>query len=257
MVFLDHTLSHHHLHSRNGDAGQRSAKSQAVLCGTGYPLAPIERETGPTQLQDLQKRNRSMQATMMMPTFSLVDLKAQSQRFTRLVQTDPKQLCSDLTKEGLGDLTWSVSGHDRGSWECSSFLEVPNGRGDERPSSSIFVTIHGDPENRVTSFRVKLNIEDPADRLAVIDRGSVAAGVFLRQVRWATPEDITERIGRMEAFDIENFGGRLQFGREFGARRATIFWLTSLPKIGRLLRTRYFSTGPNGSRSSEIAACAE
>ena len=98
--------------------------------------------------------------------------------------------------------------------------------------SSVFIFIKGDGENRVTSFRVKLNIENAADSAKIADLAGNAANIFLRQVRWENSAEIIGKIRALEAFDIRNFGSRIQFKREFGETPRYNFLANQISKRG-------------------------
>lgn len=164
-------------------------------------------------------RTRSVRlppARAVMPVYALSDLKGPPQQFIRLIQSDPRTLCERLQAGGFGDLAWSVSLANKDSWECSSSIALPAKTAGQPAQSSIFILIKGDGENRVTSFRVKLNIESPADTAEIARLAGGAANIFLGQVRWENPDAIIDKIHALEAFDIRNFGSRIQFKREFG-----------------------------------------
>ena len=186
-----------------------------LLVSFGYSLAPAENRPAPDKVKITRSRGiRLPPARLTFPAHLFVDLKGPEQHFIRRIRSDPKTLCERLADGGFGELDWIASRADREKWECSSFIDIP-GEGSD-PRSSVFIFIKGDEEDRVRSFRVKLNIEDTADTIKVADLAGKAANIFLEQVRWENPEAIIGKIHALEAFDIGNFGSRIQFKREFG-----------------------------------------
>jgi hypothetical protein len=187
-----------------------------LLTYLGYP--DLLREPEPAkQVKITQSRSiRMPPARMVLPVYAFADFESPQQNFVRLIQSDPRTLCEQLKSGGFGDLDWTVSSESRDNWECSSFVELPAQKTAVDVQSSVFISIKGAGENLVTSFRVKLNIEAPADTGRVADLAGEAAGIFLRQVRWGNIDEIIAKIDALEAFDIRDFGSRIQFKKEFG-----------------------------------------
>lgn len=211
--------------------GQRNLHH--LLAYLGHPDLLATHEPAPKQVKIIRSRSvRLPPARMVLPVYAFSDLKAPQQQFLRLIQSDPRSLCERLKAGGFGDLDWTVSSGNKDNWECSSSVDLP-GKGDGRVQSSIFIFIRGDGENRVTSFRVKLNIEDADDTGKVADLAGNAADIFLSQVRWENPGEIIGKIHALEAFDIRNFGSRIQFKREFGETPRYNFLANQIRKRGK------------------------
>ena len=188
-----------------------------LLIYLGYPDLLRKPEQAAKQVKIRQSRGIRMPlARMVLPVYAFADFKAPQQNFIRLIQSDPRTLCEQLKSGGFGDLDWTVSSESRDNWECSSFVELPAQKTAEDVQSSVFISIKGAAENLVTSFRVKLNIEAAADTAKVADLAGDAASIFLRQVRWGNIDEIIAKIHALEAFDIRDFGSRIQFKKEFG-----------------------------------------
>ncbi|WEZ82252.1 DUF6030 family protein [Rhizobium sp. 32-5/1] len=178
---------------------------------------------------------------MALPAHAFSDFNAEEQRFVRLIQSDPQTLCERLRSGGFTDLNWTVSIANKDSWECSSLNSLPKIANDETVASSVFIAIKGDSENRVTSFRVKMNIEHPADRDAVARLGGEAATIFLRQVRWDNSDEILTKIRALEDFDIRNFGSRIQLKKEFSETPRYNFLASQIvDRRKQILEARYF-----------------
>lgn len=188
-----------------------------LLTYLGYPDLMTRAVSAPGHVKITQSRGiRMPPARMVLPVYAFADFKAPEQHFIRLIQSDPRSLCEQLKSGGFGALDWTVSSAHKDNWECSSSVDLPPENGDDDKRSSLFIFIKGDGENRVTSFRVKLNIENAADTRKVAELAGRAANIFLRQVRWGTPEEIIGKIHALDPFDISNFGSRIQFKKEFG-----------------------------------------
>jgi hypothetical protein len=211
--------------------GQRNLRHLLAYLGHSDLLATDK--PSPKQVKITRSKSvRLPPARMVLPVYAFSDFKAPQQQFIRLIQSDPRSLCERLKAGGFGDLDWTISSGNKDNWECSSSVDL-RPRGDGTALSSIFIFIKGDGENRVTSFRVKLNIEDAADTGEVVDLAGKAATIFLNQVRWENPGEIIRKIHALEAFDIRNFGSRIQFKREFGETPRYNFLANQIRKRGQ------------------------
>jgi Family of unknown function (DUF6030) len=212
--------------------GQRNL--HLLLTYLGYPdlLATTEPAPNPVKITP-SERVLLPPARMVLPVYAFSDFKAPQQQFIRLIQSDPRTLCERLKTGGFGDLDWTVSTGNKDNWECSSSVDLPARGSEQTVPSSIFIFIKGDGENRVTSFRVKLNIENVADTMKVADLAGNAANIFLSQVRWGNPGAIIGKIHALEAFDIRSFGSRIQFKREFGETPRYNFLANQINRAGR------------------------
>ncbi|WP_275785492.1 DUF6030 family protein [Pararhizobium gei] len=190
---------------------------RTLLTYLGHPeiLQTVEPTPAPVQVRSL-RTVRLAARTLIFPTHMFADMRVPQQNFIRFIQSDPRTLCEELSEGGFGDLDWTVSSAAQENWECSSTIVLPAPEGEEAVPSSLFIFIRGDGEKRVTSFRVKLNVENAADAGTVAERGGEAASIFLNQVRWGNADEIITRIKAYQPFDIRNFGSRIQFKREFG-----------------------------------------
>ncbi|WP_276119913.1 DUF6030 family protein [Pararhizobium qamdonense] len=188
-----------------------------LLTYLGYPGLIIKPAPPPQKVTIKHSRGiRLPPARMVLPVYAFANLKTAEQRFIRLIQSDPGTLCEQLRDGGFGQLEWTSSRANNENWECSSSIDLPAEGAAQTVQSSLFILIKGDGENRVTSFRVKLNIENTADTAKVADLAGKAANIFLHQVRWGNPEEIIAKIQALEPFDVSNFGSRIQLKREFG-----------------------------------------
>lgn len=200
----------------------------------GYPDLILKPAPQPKQVTIKHSRGiRLPPARMVLPVYAFADLKTPEQRFIRLIQSDPRSLCEQLRDGGFGELQWTSSLANSENWECSSSIDLPPPDAAQAVHSSLFILIKGDRENRVTSFRIKLNIENAADTAEVAKRGGEAANIFLHQVRWGNPEEIIAKIQALEDFDIRNFGSRIQFKREFGDTPRYNFLANQIGKTDR------------------------
>ncbi|OJF96440.1 DUF6030 family protein [Pararhizobium antarcticum] len=188
-----------------------------------------------------ERRERLPAPRITLPAHAFSDFSAEQQRFVRLIQSDPQTLCDRMRSGGFADLTWTVSSAGKDSWECSSMNTLPKTAAEETIASSVFIAIKGDNQNRVTSFRIKMNIEQPADREQVARLGGEAVMIFLRQVRWGDSADVLEKIEALENFDIRNFGSRIQLKKEFGeVPRYNFLASQAADRRTQKLEVRYF-----------------
>ncbi len=224
-----------------------------LLTYLGYPNLIPQIEPAQQQIKITQSRSiRMPPARMVLPVYAFNDLRSPEQHFIRLIQSDPLTLCEQLRDGGFGELAWTISRANKDDWECSSSVDLPPSGAPEQ--SSLFIVIKGDGENRVTSFRIKLNIENAADTAKVSQLAGEAANIFLRQVRWGNPEEIIGKIHALEPFDFRKFGSRIQFKKEFGDTPRYNFFANQITARGKKTaenlyfdRSRWFPlTGSDG-----------
>lgn len=79
-------------------------------------------------------------------------------------------------------------------------------RGCRRGRSILRLPVdQGNAEARISSFRIKLNIEDKATQDAVTDAVIAAIRVFLDEMRWEDAPEIFADIRALKEFDIIRF----------------------------------------------------
>lgn len=160
-------------------------------------------------------------------------------RFTRPVRRPPKELCEALQRTGFANAGWQ-EGLASGGWECTSYREFPAQRatgtqedgaapGEEgvaagaevegqaaAPPTSAYLSIRGSQEQQLTSFRIKMNLEDERTRTAMIDAVLAAIDVYFDELRWNEQPEVLDNIRALKEFDMVVFGNRFQLKRETG-----------------------------------------
>ena len=147
-------------------------------------------------------------------------------QFVRTIRKAPEALCEALRRSGFVNSGWKAGSYDKTSWECQSFREFPDERDGPKPPSSAFLSIKGNALTRVSSFRIKLNIENRATQAAVTDAVIAAIEVFLDEVRWAEAPEIFADIRALREFDVIRFGNRVQLKKEFSETPRYNFLIT-------------------------------
>ncbi|OQP86994.1 hypothetical protein BTR14_08690 [Rhizobium rhizosphaerae] len=186
----------------------------------------------------LEKTARLPAPRVQLPARLMGELNAPEQSFVRRILDPPAGLCEAFDKAGFSPMVWAPSASGLGGlgaagFECSVIVPVgeppapstappardENGEEivDDGPQqSSVFVYVHGPRMDAFDTFRIKMNIENPADREAVLALASKAAALFFKQVQWEDAGEIARRILKAEIFDQRDFGSRLQLRKEFG-----------------------------------------
>lgn len=179
--------------------------------------APIDTTPRPRELRPYEmKGNRLPRPKGIIPERLLDPVAFGQTQFVRTIRKPPEMLCEALRRSGFETAGWKAGLFDQQSWECQSYREFPDASDGANPASSAFLSIRGNAETRVSSFRIKLNIENPATRDRVTDAVIAAIGVFLDEVRWEEAPDIFADIRALEEFDLIRFGNRIQLKKEFG-----------------------------------------
>lgn len=173
--------------------------------------SPRERALRPYEL----KGNRMPRPKGLISERLLTPVTPSQTQFVRAIRKAPEALCEALERSGFPNPGWKVGIFDKESWDCQSYREFPNEADGANPPSSAFLAIKGNAETRVSSFRIKLNIENPATQSLVTDAVIAALEVFLEEVRWEEAPEIFADIRALKEFDIIRFGNRIQLKKEF------------------------------------------
>ncbi len=203
-----------------------------LLARFGYdPLEakPRERALRPYEM----KGNRMPRPEGLISDRLLTPVTPMQTQFVRTIRKAPEALCEALRRGGFVNSGWKAGVFDQQSWECQSYREFADARDGTNPPSSAFLSIKGNAETRVSSFRIKLNIENPATQTQVTDAVITAIEVFLDEVRWEEAPDIFENIRALKEFDIVRFGNRIQLKKEFSETPRYNFTVAPDPTLNR------------------------
>ena len=181
-----------------------------------------ERELRPYEL----KGNRMPRPKGLISERLLTPITPMQTQFVRTIRKAPEALCEALRRSGFVNSGWKVGSFDKNSWDCQSYREFPSDRGGAEAPSSAFLAIKGNAETRVSSFRIKLNIEDKTTQTLVTDAVIAAIGVFLDEVRWEDAPEVFADIRALKDFDIIRFGNRIQLKKEFSETPRYNFTIT-------------------------------
>ncbi|MCF3639387.1 DUF6030 family protein [Rhizobium sp. TRM95111] len=196
-----------------------------LLVRTGFD--PISTSGDDRELRPYELRgNRIPRPKVAIPDRLISRIVPMETKFKRAIRRDPKDLCEALRRTGFASSGWREGGFAAGSWECSSYREFPTDREGTRAPTSAYLAIRGNQETRITSFRIKLNVEN---RNTLPDMtGAVLAAIrtFLDEVRWEEAPDILANIESLTEFDIIRFGNRIQLKREFSETPRYNFLIT-------------------------------
>lgn len=203
-----------------------------ILARFGYgPIDVLFRKEETSHPHEV-KGNRMPRPVGLIPERLLIPTTPNPAQFVRTIRKDPEALCEALRQGGFETKGWQAGLYDRRSWECQSYRTFANAQDGENGPSSAFVSIRGDAQTRVSTFRVKLNIENPATQNRVTDTVIHAIAIFLDEVRWQEAPDILADIRALKEFDIIRFGNRLQLRKEkFGDTPRYNFTIT--PDLAR------------------------
>ena len=196
-----------------------------LLARFGYDpidVRPQSRELRPYEL----KGNRMPRPEGLISERLLTPVTPTQTEFVRTIRKAPEALCEALRRSGFANSGWKAGVFDKESWECQSYREFPGERDGPNPPSSAFLSIKGNAETRISTFRLKLNIDNIATQSLVTDAVIAAIEVFLDEVRWEEAPDIFADIRALKEFDIIRFGNRIQLKKEFGETPRYNFTIT-------------------------------
>lgn len=196
-----------------------------LLTRLGYEpvkVVPIERALRPYELKGnrLPRPKVVISRRLIAPTTSNLD------HYIWTARKSPKLLCAALGRNGFVNYEWKESAFDKDSWECQSYREFPIDREGATAVSSTFVSIRGDGGTRISSFRIKLNVEDRATRNAVTEAAISVIRTFLEEIHWEDCPDVFADIRALKEFDFIRFGNRILLKKELGETPRYNFILT-------------------------------
>jgi len=181
-----------------------------------FGFEPIAKTSAATEALSPDSRGRRIPRPKVdIPERLVSPIVPMETKFARTVRRDPKELCSALQRTGFANSGWQ-EGLAGGGWECTSFREFAADGNEDSPKTSAYLSIRGSNEERLTSFRIKLNLEDEATRAALTDAAIATVGVFFEEVRWNEAPEILDNLLALKEFDVVVFGNRIQLKREFG-----------------------------------------
>ncbi|MDR6755512.1 hypothetical protein J2Y48_000797 [Mycoplana sp. BE70] len=185
-----------------------------LLDRLGY--APVQNQSAAREPLSHEIRGKRIpRPKVEIPERLVSDLVPMETKFRRQIRRDPKDLCAALERSGFLNAGWK-EGLAKGSWECTSYREFPVQEGTSGPASSAYLSIRGSDSARLSSFRIKLNLENEDDRAELTDAAIAAVEVFLDEVRWKDAPEIVDSIRNLREFDVVVFGNRIQLKKEFG-----------------------------------------
>jgi hypothetical protein len=183
---------------------------------------PRERALRPYELRG----NRIARPKVELPEWMVTPIVPMETRFVRAIRKDPKLLCEALRRSGFANSGWRVGGFDKEGWECLSYREFPAEKEGPGIPSSAFLSIKGNAETRISSFRIKINLENAGSRKELTGTVIAALKVFLEEVRWEEAPEIFSDILALKEFDIIRFGNRIQLKKEFSETPRYNFLIT-------------------------------
>lgn len=186
-----------------------------LLVRFGYPPVEVTQSRRPLRAHEL-KGPRVPRPKGTVPERLVAPVSLPAGQFVRSIRKAPEALCEALRRSGFTNSGWKASGFDNQGWECMSYREFAGMAEGPGPLSSAFLSIRGNAETRVSSFRIKLNIEDRSTQSAVTEAVIAAIDVFLDEVRWEEAPEIFADIRALKEFDRIRFGSRIQLKKEFG-----------------------------------------
>lgn len=195
---------------------------------TRFGFDPIDPNARQRELRSYElKGNRMPRPKGLISDRLLTPVTPSQTQFVRTIRKAPEALCEALRRSGFVSSGWKAGSFDKESWECQSYREFPSERdGPDDTPSSAFLAIRGNAETRISSFRIKLNIENQATQTLVTDAVIAAVEVFLDEMRWEEAPQIFADIRALKEFDIIRFGNRIQLKKEFSETPRYNFLIT-------------------------------
>ena len=129
---------------------------------------------------------------------------------------EPAKLCGVLTSMDLKTEGWRPSNAVPGEWVCMSPL-VPFGTaGQAGLRNNIAYYVNGSSASRLTDIRLKININNPAERLQAQLRLETATATLFQAIGQQVPIELRRGLATLTPTNVETSFARVELAAETG-----------------------------------------
>jgi Family of unknown function (DUF6030)/Domain of unknown function (DUF4124) len=122
----------------------------------------------------------------------------------------PQRFCSALVSDGLRTEGWKVSKAMPGEWLCMSTL-IPFGTvGSNGMTNNIAFYINGTNSNRANDIRIKININNAAERLQAFSRLDSVTKSLFKAISHPIPTDLSRAISQQKPISVNTSFGKVE-----------------------------------------------
>jgi Family of unknown function (DUF6030) len=121
----------------------------------------------------------------------------------------PQKLCSALASEGLGTEGWKVSKDLPGDWYCMTPLNRFGSIGTNSLENNIAFYVNGTSPSRANDIRIKININNPAERKAAFTRLERATKTLFKAIGEPIPAELAKALSQQKPVSLNGNYGRV------------------------------------------------
>jgi Family of unknown function (DUF6030) len=119
----------------------------------------------------------------------------------------PQKLCSALASEGLDTGGWKVSRDLPGDWYCMTPLTRFGSIGTNGLENNIAFYVNGTSPSRAHEIRIKININNPAERKAAFTRLERATNTLFKAIGEPVPAERAKAFSQQKPVSLNaNYG---------------------------------------------------
>ena len=122
----------------------------------------------------------------------------------------PQKLCSALASEGLSTEGWKVSRDLPGDWYCMTPLTRFGSTGTNGLENNIAFYVNGTSPSRANDIRIKININNPAERQSAFTRLERATKTLLKAIGEPIPAELAKALSQQKPVSLNANYGRVE-----------------------------------------------
>jgi len=183
-----------------------------ALVGLGFsrllPPANPETDAAPREPDPLSRYPASLRAALTAPQPVL------PARLTLTFTGNPKDLCAQLNELGMTNSGWQGALLMPGLFQCASELINLTTPSVDYGPSTLFFLLRGPQQHRIDYLRVKLVVDDPAQKAIGVDAVKLVIGALSDRYSWAVPDVFWQAIEEFAPLELMDRGVRLSVAPE-------------------------------------------
>jgi hypothetical protein len=162
----------------------------------------------------------------------------------------PQKLCSALASEGLSTEGWKASRAIPGEWLCMTPLTPFGSIGSNSLENNIAFYVNGTSSSRANDIRIKININNPAERKAAFTRLERATKALFKAIGKPVPAELAKALSQQKPVSLNANYGRVELVLEPGRIDSFKVVLTDAKHLAEKEQARSSSAG-------DFEACKE
>lgn len=168
----------------------------------------------------------------------------------------PQRICAALASDDFGTPGWKSSKSKLGEWLCMTSLVPFGSAGSNGMENNIAFYVNGTNAGRANDIRIKININNPAERKQAFERLEAATKSFFKAISEPIPPELTKAISQQKPTSITTAFGKAELILEPGRIDSFNVVLTDARFLAAKEQTRSASAGDFRSCKAVIAKAA-